>query len=65
MRGAFVVADNSMLKGEFPPIRSFAAEYLTFVSATGDGGVEVTYADENIWLSQKKIALLYGVEVAT
>ena len=43
-----------MLKGEFPPIRSFAAEYLAFVSATGDGGVEVTYADENIWLSQKR-----------
>lgn len=46
-------------------IRSSAAEYLTFVSATGDGGVEAIYADENIWLSQKMIALLYDVEVAT
>lgn len=36
-------------------IRSAAAEYLTFVSTTGDqpGSVELRYEDENIWLTQR------------
>jgi hypothetical protein len=33
-------------------VRSSAAEYLTFVAASGGGGVEAVYADENVWLSQ-------------
>ncbi len=44
-----------MSKGKSDPksmVRSSAAEYLTFIAATGDGGVDVIYADENIWLSQ-------------
>lgn len=44
-------------------VRSSAAEYLTFVSATGEQGVELRYEDENIWLTQKMMAILYGVEV--
>lgn len=28
-------------------VRSSAAEHLTFVAASGAGGVEATYADEN------------------
>jgi len=46
-------------------IRSSAAEYLTFVAASGQGGVEAVYADESIWLSQKMMAELYGVDVRT
>ncbi len=46
-------------------IRSSAAEYLTFVAASGIGGVEAVYADENIWLSQKMMAALYDVDVRT
>ena len=46
-------------------VRSSAAEYLTFVAATGTGGVEALYADENVWLSQKMMAQLYDVEVPT
>ena len=46
-------------------IRSSAAEYLTFVAASGSGGVEAVYADENVWLSQKMMAQLYDVEVPT
>jgi hypothetical protein len=46
-------------------IRSSAAEYLTFVAAIGDGGVEAVYADENIWLSQKMLGTLYNVETHT
>ncbi len=50
-----------------PPslVRSSAAEYLTFVAASGAGGVEAIYADENVWLSQKMMAQLYDVEVPT
>jgi hypothetical protein len=46
-------------------IRSSAAEYLTFIASTGEDGVEVVYADENIWLSQKMMAALYNVNVRT
>ena len=46
-------------------IRSSAAEYLTFIAASGDGGVEAIYADESIWLSQKMMGALYDVEPHT
>ena len=46
-------------------IRSSSAEYLTFIAATGEGGVEAIYADENIWLSQKMMGELYSVNVRT
>ncbi len=46
-------------------IRSSSAEYLTFIAATGDGGVNAVYADENIWLSQKMMGVLYNVNVRT
>lgn len=44
-------------------IRSSAAEYLTFVASTGDSAesFEMRYEDENIWLTQKMMAALYGV----
>jgi len=44
---------------------SSAAEYLTFIAATGDNtdSVEVRYQDENIWLTQKMMAALYDVSV--
>jgi hypothetical protein len=46
-------------------VRSSAAEYLTFVAASGQGGVEAVYADENVWLSQKMMGVLYDVETHT
>lgn len=45
--------------------RSSAAEYLTFIAASGQGGVEAVYADENVWISQKMMALLYDIDVRT
>lgn len=47
-------------------IRSSAAEYLTYVSAIGkqETAVELRYEDENLWLTQKLIAELYGVSVS-
>jgi hypothetical protein len=46
-------------------VRSSAAEYLTFVAASGQGGVEAIYADESIWLTQKMMGALYDVNVRT
>ncbi|MDP3279467.1 MAG: RhuM family protein [Nitrosomonas sp.] len=46
-------------------VRSSAAEYLTFIAASGHGGVEAVYADENVWLTQKMMGLLYDVDVRT
>ena len=48
-------------------IRSSAAEYLTFVAATGDtqSSFEMRYEDENIWLTQKMMAALYDVSTPT
>ena len=47
-------------------IRSSAAEYLTFVAATGDteSSYEMRYENENIWLTQKMMSALYDVSVA-
>jgi hypothetical protein len=46
-------------------VRSSAAEYLTFVAASGDSeaSVEMRYEDENVWLTQKMMAALYDVTV--
>jgi len=46
-------------------LHSSAAEYLTYISATGnqEQAVEMKYEDENIWLTQKLMAELYGVSV--
>ena len=46
-------------------IRSSAAEYLTFIAATGDDeqSIEMRYENENIWLTQKMMSVLYGVSI--
>ncbi len=48
-------------------IRSSTAEYLTYIASVGDDEktIEVRYQDENIWLTQKMMAELYGVKVST
>lgn len=46
-------------------IRSSAAEYLTYIAASGEQGIEIRYEDENIWLTQKMMAKLYDVELST
>ena len=46
-------------------IRSSAAEYLTFIAAGGEAGIEAIYADEDVWLSQKMMGVLYDVNVRT
>ena len=46
-------------------IRTSVAEYLTFITATGESNIQSLYADENVWLSQKMMGLLYNVESHT
>ena len=48
-------------------IRSSAAEYLSYIASIGgqEQSVELRYEDENIWLMQRLIAELYGVDVRT
>ena len=48
-------------------IRSSAAEYLTFVASGGKSAesIEIRYEDENIWLTQKMMAVLYDASVST
>lgn len=52
-------------KKETGIIRSSAAEYLTFITATGKSDVNAVYFNENVWLTQKMIGLLYNVETYT
>ena len=44
---------------------SSAATFLTYIASTGAGDerFELRYEDENIWMSQKTLAAVYGVEV--
>jgi hypothetical protein len=52
-------------KNETSIVRSSAGEYLTFVAAGGssEASVEMRYEDENLWLTQKMMAILYDVSV--
>ena len=56
-----------MMKKKEVTIRNSAAEYLTFIAATGENPtrVELRYEDENVWLTQRIMAELYGVDVRT
>ncbi len=57
---------NLPINKEVSMVRSSAAEYLTFIAATGNSetSVEMRYEDENIWLTQKMMATLYNVTVS-
>ena len=48
-------------------IRSSAAEYLIYVTSVGaqQNSIEMCYEDENIWLTQKMMAIMYDVDVRT
>lgn len=52
-------------KREISIVRSSAAEYLTFITATGESNVNAVYFDENVWLTQKMMGVLYNVGTNT
>lgn len=71
MRNCVIISDNREVsivekKKEELTIRSSTAEYLTYVASVGDqkDSIEMRYEDENIWLTQKMMAVLYDVSVA-
>ncbi len=43
-------------------IRNSTAEFLIFTLQSGEEGIEVRYQDETIWLTQKLMAELFGVD---
>lgn len=48
-------------------IHSSAAEYLTYIASVGNqaDSIEMRYDNENIWLTQKMMAVLYDISVPT
>lgn len=52
-------------KNAVASVRSSVADYLTFVAASGHGGSEAVYADENVWLTRMMRGLLFDVETHT
>ena len=46
-------------------IRNSTAEFLIFTAQAGDDSIEVRVEDETIWLTQKLMAELFGVDVRT
>ena len=46
-------------------IRNSTAEFLVFTAQAGDQGIEVRYADETVWLTQKMMAELFQISVPT
>ncbi|MGC2062296.1 MAG: virulence RhuM family protein [Thermodesulfovibrionales bacterium] len=46
-------------------IRNSTAEFLIFTSQAGENAIEVRIEDETVWLTQKLIAELFGVDVRT
>jgi hypothetical protein len=49
------------------PQKSSAAQFITYIASVGnvDERYEIRYEDENIWMSQKMLAAVYGIEVNT
>jgi len=46
-------------------IRNSTAEFLIFTAQAGDDSIEVRVAEETVWLTQKLMAELFGVDVRT
>ena len=40
-------------------VRSSAAEVLTFAASAAASGVELLYKDEDLWISQRMLSVLY------
>ena len=57
--------DNMKKKKNNLTIRNSTAEFLIFTSQANRDGIEVRVEDENVWLTQKLIAKLFDVHVAT
>ena len=52
---------------DLEPQKSSAAQFLTYIASVGTNSekFEIRYEDENIWMSQKMLAQVYGVDLRT
>jgi len=57
--------DMSNSRNKQLQIRNSTAEFLIFTAQSGEESIEVRYADETIWLTQKLMAILFDVDVRT
>lgn len=57
--------ENDKNKKNELQIRNSTAEFLIFTSQANDSTIEVRVEDETVWLAQKLIAELFGVDVRT
>lgn len=57
--------ENDRKKKNTLQIRNSTAEFLIFTSQANENTIEVRVEDEMVWLTQKLIAELFGVEVNT
>ena len=64
-RGATMPRKKTTKRQTAAPQKSSAAQFLTYIASTGAGGekYEIRYEDENIWMSQKMLAAVYGIEI--
>lgn len=53
------------MNGKRTLIRNSTAEFLIFTGQAGEQSIEARYEDETLWLSQKLMAELFGVDVRT
>lgn len=66
-RGTDMAKRKDKGKWDLEPQKSSAAQFLTYIASTGasDEKFEIRYEDENIWMSQKMLAAVYGVDLRT
>lgn len=60
------MAKKKISNGEnLDPQKSSAAQFITYIASAGASNekYELRYEDENIWMSQKMLASVYGVEI--
>ena len=64
-RGATMPRTKTTKQQPADPQKSSAAQFLTYIASTGsvDERFEIRYEDENIWMSQKMLAAVYGIEI--
>lgn len=57
--------ENKKNKNKTLQIRNSTAEFLIFTSQANENTIEVRVEDETVWLTQKLIAVLFGVDIRT
>jgi hypothetical protein len=59
------MSDSTEARGSRRLIRNSTVEFLVFTSQEGEASIEARYEDETVWLTQKVMAELFGVDVRT